>query len=112
MPIDVKNISGVSTVRPEGDLTGGDGGAFVDTVKRLLDRGSARVIIDLGAVDLISSAGLGDLVHLNAQANTQGGRLLMARPQPFVSGVFDTTKLNRFFEVFDDLEAALAELRS
>lgn len=110
MTIEVEDRAGISIVRPKGDLGGTDGGKFVKTVSDLLDRSDARIVIDLAHVPMVTSAGLGELVRVTAQANAQGGRLVLANITPFVTGVLETTKLNAFLQTSPDLAAAIAGL--
>lgn len=108
LTIDVQTHAAVSVLKLEGDLTAANQGVLSALAKPLLERKEPRLILELGAVPFITSAGLGELVRLVAQANSQGGRILLAAPSPFVADVLDTTKLNRFFEVCEDLGTALA----
>lgn len=110
MTIDVQKRGTVSVVRVEGDLAGKDGGDFLRTVIGLLDSAEARIVLDLSQVPMITSAGLGELVRVTAQANTQGGRVLLVDLTPFVGGVLETTKLNNFLEVCPDVDTAVARL--
>jgi anti-anti-sigma factor len=59
---------------------------------------------------MVTSAGLGDLVRVTAQANSQGGRVVLANLTPFVSGVLDTTRLSAFFEISANVDSAIAKL--
>ncbi|HVP13079.1 MAG TPA: STAS domain-containing protein [Phycisphaerae bacterium] len=111
MTIEVEDRSGVAIVRLHGDLTAKDGGKFVKAVTDLLDRGTTRVVLDLAHVAMVTSAGLGELVHVTAQANTQGGHIVLANVMPFVAGVLETTKLNAFLETYPDVDGAVAKLR-
>jgi anti-anti-sigma factor len=110
MTIEVQKRGAVSVVRAAGDLAGKDGGKFLKAVTDLLGFAKARVVLDLSQVPMITSAGLGELVRVTAQANTQGGRVLLAGLTPFVGGVLETTKLNSFFEVCPDVDTAVARL--
>jgi anti-anti-sigma factor len=112
MTLDVEDRGGVTVVRLTGDLAGRDAGRFVKTVSGLLDRGMIHIVLDLGRVPLVTSAGLGELVRVTAQANTQGGRLMLAGVKPFVAGVLETTKLDQFFEVCPDVETAVERLKA
>ena len=107
MKVEVENRAGVSVVRPKGDLIGDAEGGFTGIVKDLLGLGNAKIIADLSDVAHINSSGLGDLVRLVAQTNSQGGRFLLAASQPFVLGVFQATKLDKFFDIFDSVDAAI-----
>jgi anti-anti-sigma factor len=110
MTISVEIRGAVSIVRLVGDLNGKDEGRFVRAVTDILDRRDARIVIDLGGVPMVSSGGLGELVRVTAQANSQGSRLLLANLTPFVDAVLRTTKLNTFFGISGDVDAAAAEL--
>ena len=111
LTVDVQTHSTISILKLNGDLTVSDQGVLSMAAKPLIEREQARIVLDLGAVPFITSSGLGELVRLVAQANSQGGRVLLANPTPFVADVLDTTKLNKFFEVCDSVETALARLR-
>ena len=111
MKLTTEERGNVSIVHLDGSLTGGDESAWVQPVTRLLDKTAARVVLDMANVSYVSSAGLGDLVRLTALANTQGSRLVVACLTPFVTDVLKTTRLDRFFEVYPNVDAAVGEVR-
>lgn len=110
LTIETEMRDGVAVVRLHGELTGPDGHGLVDTLRRLLDEAGVRMVLDLSEVTFVNSEGLGGLVRITAQANSQGGRVVIADPTPFMTGVFQTTKLDRFFELSTDVQTALAML--
>ncbi len=110
MSIQVEDRQGVAVVHVEGDLKGDDGGDFARQTADLLTQGYTRIVIDMAGVGMISSAGLGDLVQLTARANSQHARVVLAAPTPFVLGVFDATKLSKFFEMHDQVDDAVKAL--
>ncbi len=89
-------------------MTGGDEREWVDTVTRLVDETGAHVVLEMGEVAYVSSAGLGDLVRITALANSQGSRLVLCNLSAFVDGVLKTTRLDKFFDVHKSVEAALS----
>lgn len=109
MKIEEERFGGSTLYRLTGTLN--DQTDLEETIAPILDN-TRRLIIDLAGVDMITSAGLSVLVRIVAQANTAGGRVVLARPTPFVAGVLRTTRLDRFFDVLPSLEAADAALRS
>jgi anti-sigma B factor antagonist len=111
MQIDVQQHGTVPVVRVFGDLTGGSDHKLVDEVIKLLDAGRLRVVLDLSHVAFIGSLGIGDLVRIATQANTQGGHVVLAALTPFVDGVLKTTKLDRFFDVALTVEDAVARMK-
>jgi anti-sigma B factor antagonist len=110
MNVEIKDQAGIKVVRLPGDLAGDDGGEFVDAVTNLLTGPGVRIVIDLAAVQFINSTGLSELVRVNSQANIQEARVVLANPSPFVAGVLQTTRLDRFFEVCETTAQALKQL--
>ena len=69
------------------------------------ERGT-RLIIDLAGSERVNSAGIGNLVALTADANTNGSRVVICNLRPYVSMVISVTKLDKFFNLVADLDAA------
>ena len=110
MTIKTQVRSDVKIVHLAGEFGAGDDAALTDSISDLLDTRGSRIVVDLSAVPYINSAALGALVRLVAQANVQEGRVLLAGPTAFVAGVLQTTRLDKFFEITESVEAALKRL--
>lgn len=110
MNVNVEDVDGVKILHLEGDLSGTGRNILVEVVTDLLAAPQARLIIDLGQVHYMNSAGLGDLVRLVAQANVQEARVVLANLSAYISGVIEMTKLNRFFEIHPTIEDALRQM--
>jgi anti-anti-sigma factor len=67
-------------------------------------------VIDLGAVEYISSVGLRVLMLASKQVKAQGGALAVADLQPVVREIFEISRFNLVLEVFPTLREALAKL--
>jgi anti-sigma B factor antagonist len=97
-----------STVWLEGRL---DASTFTDLddalrdIVPLVDNGGT-LVLDLSALEYISSAGLRSLAQLRRQMQDRGGRTLLLNPQPQVRKVFEIVKAVPVAEVF----ASVAEL--
>ncbi len=111
MTFEIAAQAGVQIVHLHGELTGDEMGAFVEQVTNLLSAPHQRIILELSDVPFLNSTALGQLVRVVAQANVQEGRVVLARPSPFVDGVLSTTRLNRFFEIFPTAGEALRKLK-
>lgn len=107
MRIEFNDQSGVSVVTLDGEMRGGE--EFTERIRELLDKPEPRIVLDLGALNYVNSAGLGTLVATTARANSQGGRVIFANPTPFVSGVLEATRLSAFFEMSDSVDEALSQ---
>jgi anti-sigma B factor antagonist len=109
MTIDTRDHGGIKIVRPYGDLRGEDA-ALIKCVTDLLTGPGTRVVLDLRNVPFMNSAGLGTLVRLVAQANTQECRVVLADLTPFIAGALNATGLDRFFEIIPTTDDAIRKL--
>jgi anti-sigma B factor antagonist len=68
---------------------------------------SREVILDLGGVHSIDSAGLGELVVAHVSAEEQGKSVKVVGANRGVSELLELTNLSYVFEVYPNLAAAL-----
>lgn len=100
--------SGVAVIELEGGITLGDGLSLLrDMVSRAIDEGFPNILLDLEGVGNIDSAGLGELVSLNALADARGGDVRLVHLQKKVRDVLQITKLITIFETFQDERIAV-----
>jgi anti-anti-sigma factor len=71
--------------------------------------GRTDLVIDLGNLEFVDSAGLGVLVGIYKRVKQRGRRVAVARAQPYVARVMRIIKLDRVFESFEDVASALTE---
>ena len=64
------------------------------------------IMIEMSAVDVIDSAGLGELVVLYTRAGEQGRRLCLLSPAPHLVRLLETTRLSGILRHFAALEDA------
>jgi anti-sigma B factor antagonist len=84
--------------------------ALSRTVGELLQR-TQNLILDLGGVDAIDSAGLGELVLLHMWAEGNRYSVKLANPTKRVRHLLRITNLALIFEIHDTVEEALAALQ-
>ncbi|MDQ3026496.1 MAG: STAS domain-containing protein [Pseudomonadota bacterium] len=77
---------------------------FVDAAGR--DGGA--IVLDLSALEYVSSAGLRCFMLASRQAKAQHGRIFVAALQPMVSEIFEISHFNLVFQVFPTLGDAMA----
>ena len=68
-------------------------------IDRVLDGGTTRLVVDLGAVDFLDSTGLSVLVGAHKRLARSGGRLVVANSPDIVARVLSITGLDRVFEL-------------
>lgn len=111
MTFETADHAGIQIIHLHGELTGDVLSDFVEHVTNLLAGAHRRIILELSDVPFLNSTALGQLVRVVAQANVQEGRVVLARPSPFVEGVLNTTRLDQFFEIFPTAGEALRKLK-
>jgi anti-sigma B factor antagonist len=69
---------------------------------------SPKVVISFANVDHLSSAALGTLITIHNKVKARSGQLRLARIDPQIYEVFVITKLNKLFEIHEDVDRAMA----
>jgi len=76
------------------------------TLGTMVDQGKHNLIMDLGGVDYISSAGWGIFISRIKEIRRHGGDLKLARMSPGVYEVFELLEFDRILKAHDNLEGA------
>lgn len=72
--------------------------------------GKDQLVLDLSGLEYISSAGLRVLMLAAREVKPRNGKVVVAGLQPVVREIFEISRFNLVFQVFNDLKAALTEL--
>ena len=92
---------------PEDSLGAPDGVAPDQRLLRLVDElDRPHLTLDFGAVDFLSSVGLGTLLTIHKQLRSRGGRLAVVNVRPHVYEVFAVTRVTTVLDVRGQEEAA------
>lgn len=70
-------------------------------------REGARVVVDLGAVDFISSTGIRTFMTLARELHAQGGILVLATPGPQLAEVLRLTGVDQVIPVASNVEEGM-----
>ncbi|MBS1261325.1 MAG: Anti-sigma-B factor antagonist [Calditrichaeota bacterium] len=99
----------VAVMELRGKVMGGpDSTVFRDELKKQLDDGIKKVVIDLGRVDWMNSSGLGILIGGLTTVKNAGGEMKLARTTDKIKSLLMITKLVQVFDTFDSVEGAIA----
>ena len=108
MQIEERPSGDVTIVDLTGRLVLGDGDALLrDKVNSLLHQGRKQLVVNLGGVPYIDSAGLGEIVRSYTTVRKQGGDLKLLNLTSKIADLLSITKLLTVFETFDSEQAAL-----
>ena len=109
MDIKERVVSGVSVLDLSGKIVLGEGdGQIRDRIKDLLADGQKRILLNLGDVNYIDSAGLGALISSYTTTKRQGGQLKLVNLTKRIQDLLAITKLITVFETYDNEAQALA----
>lgn len=110
MQIEQRTSGDVTIVSINGDITLNKGGDVLlkDKIHSLLQQGNKKILLDLGGVSYVDSAGLGQLVQVRTTAQTGGGALKLVNVTKRLKDLLVVTKLVTVFDSYDSEAEALA----
>jgi len=112
LTLETRNRGDVMIVHCQGRIVYRDEAAALSRlVGAVLDNGG-KVVLDLGGVRSIDSAGIGELVFLHTWARSRNADLKCANPSPLVRELLDLTNLNSVLDVHPSLAEALDAFQS
>ena len=91
----------------EGDFDLANVPELEESLLAVFGSGTPTVVVDLSGVTFLDSTMLRAMVTGRRQAEEQGGRLLLVRPQPMLWRVFEVVALDQVFSSYESLAAAL-----
>lgn len=83
-----------------------------EAIRRLLQSGARKILLNLANVPYMDSAGLGELVRAYTTVRREGGELKLLNLTARIQDLLTITKLISVFESFDSEEAALKSFAS
>lgn len=112
LSVGFRKAQGVTVVDLRGRLVF-EGGAIAlrDHLKGLAHSGVRKILLNLGEVSYMDSAGLGCLVTAYTSTQRRQGQLKLVNPTARVAEVLGTTKLTRVLEVYSNEPEALASFK-
>jgi len=106
--ISIHEYKRVGVVSVAGRIDGSTAPEFEAQLKDLMQAVKKNIILDMEAVDFMSSSCLRVLLTTRKALMGIGGRLVMANPSKRVTVTMDIAGIDVLFEVFPDRESAIA----
>ena len=108
LTITERQAGDVTILDMSGKVTIGDGSVALRTViRRLLQEGKKKVLLNLAGVGYIDSSGIGELVSSYTTTNNAGGQLKLLNLTQKLQDLLAITKLLTVFDVYNDEGEAL-----
>jgi anti-anti-sigma factor len=107
--LDVLQSGNTCTLRVKGHLKGPDSiDKFDAAVQAAFASEHYQLILNLEAMPIIDSSGIGAIVNALVQSKKLGGDAKLVNPSPFALKTFKMVHILNLFSVFDNEEDALA----
>ena len=109
LKMSTREVKDIMVIDLSGQITLGESAAALrDEVQDELGHGSRKLLLNLGGVNYIDSAGLGELTHAYTSVKNRNGELKLLNLTKRVHDLMQITKLYTVFDVYDDEKAAVA----
>src|SRR5438552_4018209 len=111
MKLSYEDHGAVTVLTISGELTADQGDAFRRTCQDRLGSGIRDVVLDVEHMNLVDSAGLESLLWLLDTVSDRSGQLRLVRPDETVRKILQLTRLEKRFNIHQNIESAAKSLR-
>ena len=102
----------VTVLDMDGKITIGEGSVTLrGAVRRLLEEGKKKILLNLAGVRYMDSSGIGELVSSYTAINKEGGQLKLLNLAQKLQDLLTITKLLTVFDAYDDEAEALTNFK-
>jgi anti-sigma B factor antagonist len=108
MQIEERVVNNVTILDLKGKVTLGEGDeALREKITALIQKDRKKILLNLGEVPYIDSAGLGEIVRTYTTVSRQGGQLKLVHLTKRITDLLMITKLLTVFETFESEQDAV-----
>ena len=106
--ISERQVGEVTVLDMDGKITIGEGSVALRTaIRRLLEEGKKKILLNLAKVGYIDSSGIGELIANYTTLSRDGGQLKLLKLTDKIRDLLVITKLLTVFDAYDDEAEAL-----
>jgi len=103
--------SGVLTLTLSGRLDADTTDQFAGVLNGCIDRGDSRIILDIAALDYVSSVGLRALIVAAKKLTTLGGKVVLSRPQERILKLLEVAGFTSILTIANTRDEAAERLK-
>ena len=111
MNINVTKENGVVIVAVGGEIDADTSPRLRELFDKLLGEGEQSYVIDMAGVEFMDSSGLAAFVRLFKRVRIGKGDVRLCGLRPEVLKIFELTRLNRVFDIFETRDEAVESFR-
>ena len=82
--------------------------AITASLRSMVKKKPKTLVVDLSRVSYIDSSGLAALIEAMQNVEEYGGKFALAGLQETIRTIFDIARLDQVFQIFPDVDTALA----
>jgi|SRR5215472_15397291 len=113
LKINTREVKDIIVIDLSGRITLGEAAAAVrEEIHDEIGHGHRKLLLNLGDVSYIDSAGLGELTSAYTSVKNRSGELKLVNLTQRVHDLMQITKLYTVFDVYDDEKKAIASFAS
>jgi anti-sigma B factor antagonist len=113
MQTNLRQVGEVAVLDIVGRITLGEGNVMLrEIVRDLTEKGSKKIVLNLGEVQYVDSSGMGELVKAHTTVRNQGGQLKLVNLNPRISNLLQLTRLVAVFDIAPDEASAVGSLQT
>jgi anti-sigma B factor antagonist len=106
--ISERQAGDVTVLDLSGKITIGEGSVSLrSAIRRLIEEGKKKILLNLGQVGYVDSSGIGELVSSYTTIGRENGQLKIVNLTQKIQDLLAITKLLTVFDVYDDEATAL-----
>jgi anti-sigma B factor antagonist len=110
--ISERPVGDVTILDMDGKITIGEGSVALRTaIRRLLEEGKKKILLNLAKVGYIDSSGIGELVSSYTAIGKEAGQLKLLNLTQKLQDLLTITKLLTVFDVYESEEEALSSFK-
>ena len=107
--INEREVDAAATILAvEGEIHVSTAPEFSELLNRAVDDGQIRLVLDLSGVAFIDSTGLSVLLNALRRVTRAGGAMALVCSNPTVLRLFEITRLDSTFDIYAELDPAVA----
>ncbi len=108
LDIKERQAGDITVLDIDGKITIGEGSvALRSAIRRLLEEGKKKILLNLSQVSYVDSSGIGEFVASFTAIGREGGQLKLLNLTQKIQDLLAITKLLTVFDTYDDESSAL-----
>lgn len=112
MQVATETFGNVLVAHTPEEFTEDSAGNFLDTLGESVREGQLRIVLQMDRSDAFDGAGLTALVDFHEELRSQKGSLVISGLRDPGRKIFEVTRLDQQFEIYESVDDAVSRLQS